>query len=58
MVWRGRILRDTNSGPGLLAVNGKQYTFTLEDMWQSEVPPRPGMVVEVSFGAQGAPSTV
>ena len=58
MKQRGRVLRDTNVGPGLLAVGGKQYTFTLEDMWQSELPPRPGMIVEVSFNAEGLPEEV
>ena len=58
MIWRGRVLRDTNSGPGLMSVRGKKYSFTLEEMWQSEVPPRSGMVVDVSFGSQGAPEVV
>lgn len=58
MTQRGRVLRDTNAGPGLLTVDGKQYSFTLEEMWQSELPPRPGMIVEVKFNDEGAPETV
>ena len=55
---RGRVLRDTNVGPGLLSVGGKQYSFTLENTWQSELPPRPGMIVDVIFDTQGAPEAV
>lgn len=58
MTRRGRILRDTNNGPGLLAVDGRQYSFTLEDMWLSDVPPRPGMIVDVAFDSQDAPRSV
>jgi hypothetical protein len=58
MTKRGRVLRDTNAGPGLVTVEGKQYSFTLEDMWVSEIPPRPGMVVEVTFDGSGAPRSV
>jgi hypothetical protein len=55
---RGRILRDTSVGPGLLTVEGTQYTFLLEGMWRSEVPPRAGMAVDVVFDRTGAPATV
>lgn len=58
MTRRGRILRDTNAGPGLLTIEGKQYSFVLEGMWRSEVPPRTGMPVDVQFDAQGAPEAV
>ncbi len=58
MTERGRVLRDTNVGPGLLTVHGKQYAFTLEDMWKSELPPRPGMIVDVTFNTEGAPQAV
>jgi hypothetical protein len=46
---RGKVLRDTSSGPGLLMVEGKQYSFPLEDVWKSEAPPRPGLVVDVEL---------
>jgi len=58
MTKRGRVLRDTNAGPGLLTVGGKQYSFLLEGMWRSEVPPRPGMTVDVNFDSDGAPAEV
>lgn len=58
MVKRGRILRDTNIGAGMLTVEGVQYTFTLENMWRSDVPPRTGMTVDVQFNADGAPEAV
>ncbi len=58
MTKRGRVLRDTNIGPGLLTVEGKQYSFRLEGMWRSEVPPRLGMTVDVNFDGDGAPAEV
>ena len=58
MTKRGRVLRDTNIGPGLLTVEGKQYSFLLEGMWRSDVPPRTGMTVDVNFDSEGAPAEV
>jgi hypothetical protein len=58
MTKRGKVLRDTNVGPGLLTVEGKQYSFRPEGMWRSEVPPRPGMTVDVNFDTEGAPAEV
>lgn len=55
---RGKILRDTNAGPGLLMIEGKQYPFTLEGMWQSEHAPRTGMAVEVDFDQGGVISSI
>jgi len=46
---RGRVLRVPNGGPGLLMIEGQQFRFTLEGMWKSETPPRPGMVVSVEL---------
>ena len=46
---RGKILRDTSAGPGLIVVEGQQYPFQLESIWKSEIPPRPGLTVEVDF---------
>jgi len=51
---RGRVLRDTNAGPGLLIVDGQQYPFTLEGVWRSTDLPKAGMAVDVDFDAQGA----
>jgi hypothetical protein len=35
-------------------VEGKQYSFLLEGMWRSDVPPRTGMTVDVGFDPEGA----
>jgi hypothetical protein len=53
MAKRGKVLRDANAGPGLLIVEGQQYQFGLEGVWKSEVPPKPGLVVEVEFDGNG-----
>jgi hypothetical protein len=58
MAKRGKVLRDANAGPGLLIVEGQQYQFGLEGVWKSEVPPNPGLVVEVEFDANGQVSRV
>ena len=44
---RGTILRDTQIGPGLLSVGGRQLPFTLEQHWRSERPPATGARVDV-----------
>ncbi len=49
MIKRGKILRDTSMGPGLLSVDGNQHPFTLEGMWLSDVPPKIGMTTDVTF---------
>jgi len=49
MAKRGKVLRDPNAGPGLLIVEGQQYPFALEGVWKSEVAPKPGQVVDVTF---------
>lgn len=53
MTKRGKVLRDPHAGPGLLMVEGQQYSFSLEGLWRSEVPPKPGLVVAVDFDGQG-----
>jgi hypothetical protein len=50
---RGKILRDPSTGPGLLMVEGQQYPFTLEGIWRSEVPPKPGLAVDVDLDPSG-----
>lgn len=50
---RGKILRDTNSGPGVVVVDGVQKTFTLETHWKSTVPAKVGAVVDVELTAEG-----
>lgn len=46
---RGTILRDTQAGPGLISVGGRQLPFTLEQHWGSERPPVTGARVDVLF---------
>lgn len=50
---RGKVLRDPHFGPGLLIVEGKQYPFLMEGIWRSDVPAKPGLVVNVDFGSDG-----
>jgi len=58
MTRRGKILRDTNAGPGLLVIDGTQYPFQLEGQWRSDQPPRTGMVVDVDLSPAGEVVTV
>jgi hypothetical protein len=58
MAKRGIILRDVKDGSGLLAVDGKQYSFLLESMWHSQVTPKVGMPVDVTFNSDGAPESI
>jgi hypothetical protein len=48
----GKVLRDPLADPGLVSVGGQYYPFVLE-MWQSEVPPKPGLPVDVEFDPEG-----
>ena len=48
---RGRILRDANSGVGLVSAEGQQFEFKLEGIWKSDVAPTLNMVVEVELDA-------
>src|SRR5689334_14470325 len=50
---RGKVIRDANLGPGLLMIDGQQYSFALEGVWKSEAAPKIGTAVEVDFDAQG-----
>lgn len=50
---RGKVLRDTTSGPGLIMLEGQQYRFSREGVWKSEAPPKPGLVVDVELDAHG-----
>jgi hypothetical protein len=50
---RGRILRDANSGDGLVFIEGTQYPFHLEGMWRSEFAPKVNMPVEAEFNDGG-----
>jgi len=55
---RGKILRDTQSGPGLLAVDGNKLPFTLEDHWAGSTPPQTGGSVDIGFDEGGQLRTV
>ncbi|MCP5327724.1 MAG: hypothetical protein H7A15_03545 [Sinobacteraceae bacterium] len=50
---RGRILRDTQVGDGLVSIDGRQYPFRLEGMWRSEFAPRINGMVEAEFDEHG-----
>lgn len=50
---RGRVLRDTNAGPGVVSINGEQKEFTLEGHWFSDVPPKVGGMVDVELDTKG-----
>lgn len=50
---RGKVLRDPRIGPGLLIVEGQQFLFSMPGAWRSELPPGPGMSVEMEFGSAG-----
>jgi len=43
---RGKVLREPGAGPGLMIVEGQQFSFSLTDLWQSPQPPKIGMTVE------------
>lgn len=55
---RGKVVRDTNAGTGLISIDGQQFPFELEGVWKSDVAPRVNMVVEVGFAADGRVATV
>jgi hypothetical protein len=50
---RGKMLRDPRTGPGLLMIEGRQYWFSMEGVWKSEVPPKPGLAVDVKLDRAG-----
>jgi hypothetical protein len=58
MTKRGKVLRDPHTGPGLLMVEGQQYPFSLEGVWNSEIPPKPGLAVAVEFSSEGTISQI
>jgi len=53
MTKRGKVLRDPHLAPGLLTVAGQQMPFVLEGLWKSDVPPKPGLAVDIDFNASG-----
>lgn len=53
MTKRGKVLRDPFAGSGLLIAEGRQYQFALDGVWKSDIPPKPGLAVEIEFDGQG-----
>lgn len=53
MIKRGRVVRDTNAGEGLISCEGKQYPFNLESNWDCDLTPRQNMVVDIEFDHEG-----
>lgn len=51
---RGTVLRDTNAGPGLLSVNQRQLSFTLEQHWRGQSAPMVNAKVDVLLDSSGA----
>jgi len=50
---RGKVMRDTNAGSGIVSLSGEQKPFTLEANWRSDSPPKVGGVVDVEVDAEG-----
>lgn len=55
---RGRVLRDTNNGMGLLSVSGRQIPFSLEANWLGDIAPTIQMNVDVVLDSAGNVITV
>lgn len=49
---RGNVLRAPRGGPGLLMIEGRQFPFSVEGVWQSELAARPGLLVDVEFDSR------
>ena len=58
MKQRGRILRDANSGSGLISSEGTQYEFKLEGIWKSDGAPVIGAMVEFELDETKAISSI
>ena len=46
---RGKVLRVPNVDPGLIMIQGRQFKFSGNTVWKSEVDPTPGLVVNVDL---------
>jgi hypothetical protein len=53
MKQRGKVLRDTGNGNGLISSEGKQFEFSLEKNWKSDIAPKVGIVVEFELDESG-----
>lgn len=58
MAQRGKVLRDTSNGKGLISAAGKQYEFTLEGNWKSDISAKVGMIVEFELDSDSNISSV
>lgn len=55
---RGRILKDTSIGKGIISSDGVQYEFELPNVWKSDVTPATNMVVNFIVDADGAVTSI
>jgi hypothetical protein len=55
---RGTIIKVPDATPGLLLLNGRQYSFTLEGVWRSAVAPAPNQSVTVEIDSAGALTSI
>ena len=51
---QGTIIRTPGNSPGLLVVDGRQKTFTLEGVWKSPVAPAVNMAIEIELDDGGS----
>lgn len=51
---RGTVVKVPDATAGILLVNGKQQSFTLEGVWKSPLAPAANQVVDVEFDGVGA----
>jgi hypothetical protein len=58
MTKRGKIMRDTSTGPGMVWVEQQQYPFSVGAQWRSATPPAVGMTVDVEFATEGGLATI
>jgi hypothetical protein len=49
----GKVLREPGGRDGLVIVEGRQFPFSLTDLWQSPQLPKIGMSVEAEFNRDG-----
>lgn len=46
---RGKILREPTQSLGIVMIQGQQFRFPRIGVWHSEIPPKPGLVVDVDL---------
>jgi hypothetical protein len=49
----GKVLREPGAGDGLVIVEGRQFPFSLTELWQLPQPPKIGTNVEAEFNRDG-----